>query len=264
MHLSRAHNECLVELVGVNIEERSKRTATNHVGTCIAIAQQARGNHVGNELLHRLPRIVFVAQSLHQRTVAHLPARAIFVESEAASQFGPAFCLVNRARIFAIRAQVGAVIVNVIAAIKLETVDGIIVHHAAQRVLQIVESSRIGEVEAGTLPVPPRNDGRISRGIAQQQPLFGQRTIFGTVGRDKRTDPQHHLEALPMQAVNHGARVGKAFAFEIEIAIITLPIIVDHQDAGGQIIVEQVAGIGQNVVLVLVVHQLYPRVVLWM
>ena len=67
-----------------------------------------------------------------------------------------------------------------------------------------------------------------------------------------------------MQAIDHDTRVGKAFAFEIEIAIITLPIIVDHQDAGGQTIVEQVASIGQNVVLILVVHQLYPRVVLRM
>ena len=67
-----------------------------------------------------------------------------------------------------------------------------------------------------------------------------------------------------MQAIDHGTRVGKAFAFEIEIAIITLPIIVNHQDAGGQTIGEQVASIGQNVVLILVVHQLYPRVVLRM
>ena len=66
-----------------------------------------------------------------------------------------------------------------------------------------------------------------------------------------------------MEPVGHCFWGGKLFGAEIKIAVVVLPIVVDHKYADGESMLYYVVGIFFYIRLVLVVHQFYPRVVLW-
>ena len=60
-----------------------------------------------------------------------------------------------------------------ITGIKLETIRPIFLLHAAQLLFQMFGSGRIAKVIAGTITVPPRNDGRFIR-----PPFFDQESFL--------------------------------------------------------------------------------------
>ena len=65
-----------------------------------------------------------------------------------------------------------------------------------------------------------------------------------------------------MEFVHHCLGVGETLCFKVEIAIVALPVVVNHQDSGGKAVVDNSVGITQDVLLILVVHQFNPCVVL--
>ena len=72
--LAGADDELLVDVRRRDAEERRELPAANHVWTGIRMPQEAGGRHARNEHLHSVPRIILIAQALHQRLAAELEA----------------------------------------------------------------------------------------------------------------------------------------------------------------------------------------------
>ena len=91
---------------------------------------------------------------------------------------------------------------------------------------------------------------------------LGQRAVDVRVRADEWADPDHHLEAEGVQLADHRLGIGEAAGVEIPLAVVFLPVVVDHQHAGRQSVVHDRVGVLEHVALVLVIHQFDPRVVL--
>ena len=67
-----------------------------------------------------------------------------------------------------------------------------------------------------------------------------------------------------MQAVYHSLGVVKLLASEIVVAIIPLPVIVNHKDACRKAVLKHMLGVVFDIRLILVIHQFNPGVILWL
>ena len=65
-----------------------------------------------------------------------------------------------------------------------------------------------------------------------------------------------------MELVYHTFGVGETLGLEGKIAVVALPIVVDHKHAGREPVIHDSVGVAKNVCLILVVHQLNPGVIL--
>ena len=262
VYLAGAHDELFVEFAGVDVEERGELSATNHVGAGIGIAQHAANSHVGDEHRYGVPRVVLVANTLHEGQSAGFPGGTEFVERVGEAQFGPAlreYVLVGILVVVVILAvgQDGDV-----AGIEFEPVDTIFLHALVEGLFQRFNSLGVGHVVAGAIPVPPVDHGGRTVFVFQQVAFGVEVAELRRVGRNKRRYPQHHLKAETVQLVGHGPGIGEFLGLELEVAIVALPVVVDHEDAFGESIVDDVVGILQNVFLILVIHELDPGIVL--
>ena len=70
--------------------------------------------------------------------------------------------------------------------------------------------------------------------IHEEGLFLGQRSVNVAVWADKRADPDHDLEAEGMKFVNHRLGIAETAGMERPLAIIFLPVVVDHQHAGGK------------------------------
>ena len=262
MYLRRPYDEGLVELVGRNAQEGCPLPATNHIGASISIAEHARRSHTRNERLHCRPRIIFVAKTLHERLSAHLPTCTVFVERERETYLRPRSGVVHVGGKRVESAYRCGGVTVVVARIELESIDTELGLHVAELCDEMCCSIGIGEVIAGGISIPPVEDSSASVGILQEVAFGGEVAVFRRVGRHKRTYPQHDAETEVMKFVHHGFRVGETLCLEVEIAVVALPVVVNHQDSGGEAVVDDGVCIAQDVLLILVVHQFYPCVVL--
>ena len=79
---------------------------------------------------------------------------------------------------------------------------------------------------------------------------------------DERANPEHHLETLGVQGADHGFRLGELLLPEFPLPVILLPVVVNHQHAGGKPVVPDGLGVFQDVGFVLIVLQFNPGVIL--
>ena len=150
-----------------------------------------------------------------------------------------------------------------ITGIKLETIRPIFLLHAAQLLFQMFGSGRIAKVIAGTITVPPRNDGRFIRPpFFDQESFLLKLTKLRAIRTDERANPEHDLESLSVQTINHSFRIRKTFGFKVEIAIIFLPVVIHHEHADRKIILQYMTRIFQDILLILVIHQFDPGIIL--
>ena len=82
------------------------------------------------------------------------------------------------------------------------------------------------------------------------------------VGGNKGTNPHHHLEPPLMQITNHSFWIVETICPKFPISIAPLPIVINHHDAGWVAIAQNSRRICTNILFVLIVDQLNPRVVL--
>ena len=112
------------------------------------------------------------------------------------------------------------------------------------------------------MAVPPPYHGSVFRVLRLYEiAFFLQVASQLAVGGHERTHPEHHLEAHGVQCVYHCLGIREAVRAEFPVAVIFLPVVVDHQYACGEPVVDDGMGVSQNVVLVLVVGKFYPAVV---
>ena len=74
--------------------------------------------------------------------------------------------------------------------------------------------------------------------------------------------PQHYLEAHAVKFIAHCLWIREPAGMEIPFAVVFLPGVVYHDDAGGEAVLKDSAGVIEYSFLVLVVHKFYPGVVL--
>ena len=65
-----------------------------------------------------------------------------------------------------------------------------------------------------------------------------------------------------MEFLHHSLRIRETVRTELEVAVVFLPVVVDHEDSGREAVVHNAVCILQDVCLILVVDELYPCVVL--
>ena len=150
----------------------------------------------------------------------------------------------------------------VITRIELEAVDTVLGLHIAQLRDEICCGIGVGKVVASGVAVPPVEDSGTAVRRLQEIAFGCQVAVFGRVGRHEGAYPKHNAEAEGVEFVHHGFGVGETLCLEVEIAVVTLPVVVNHQYTGGEAVVDDSMGVTEDVRLVLVVHQFDPCVVL--
>ena len=150
-----------------------------------------------------------------------------------------------------------------ITGVELETIRPVFLLHAAQLLFQMFSSSRITQVIAGTIAIPPRDDGRFICSLLLDQVFFLLKlTKLRAIRADERANPEHDLKSLLVQTIDHSFRIRKAFRFKVEIAIIFLPVIIHHEHTDWKIILQYMIRIFQDILLILVIHQFDPSIIL--
>ena len=82
MYLAGTHDQLLIELRLVYSQERGELASADHIRTGIGISQQTGSNHIRDQQADRIPRVIFITQTLNQRFTSHLPSGTIFVKRE--------------------------------------------------------------------------------------------------------------------------------------------------------------------------------------
>ena len=116
------------------------------------------------------------------------------------------------------------------------------------------------------------NDGGIGGGLPgcfgfrllhQEAFVLKQRPHqLGLVRADKRADPKHHFETHAVQFFHHLFGIRKPARVKIPQAVIFLPGVINHQDAGRETIGDDSAGVFEDILLVLIIIQFDPGVIL--
>ena len=106
------------------------------------------------------------------------------------------------------------------------------------------------------------DEGYIERPVQDEATLCEQLPVCGRVCGDKGAGPKHDLETIAVKPVAHSLRIGEAARIEHPCAVVKLPCVVNHHHAGRESVVFDGLGVGENVLLVLIVLQLDPGVVL--
>ena len=121
----------------------------------------------------------------------------------------------------------------------------------------------VSEVVASRVTVPPVEDSGAAMRVLQQITLGRKVAVLWRVWRHEWANPQHDLEAQCVEFVHHGFRVRKTLGFEIEIAVVALPVVVNHEYTRRETVINDSMCIAEDIGLVLVVHEFDPCVVLW-
>ncbi len=150
-----------------------------------------------------------------------------------------------------------------VSRVELEAVDAVVPLHFLKDVPKMGAGLRVAKVIACARTVPPVVDRRhIAAFPFGQVALPHQVSVLFAVSGHERTYPKHHLESHCVEFVHHPFGIGKPVRTELKIAVVLLPVVVDHQYASGEAVADNAPCVFQNVLLVLVVHQLDPCVVL--
>lgn len=134
-----------------------------------------------------------------------------------------------------------------------------------QRVKALFEPSGgpgVGEVQEHAVPVPPLFQKGFAVLPTEHVTPREKFTTEDAVGADIRADPQHQFEAHLVKRVRHAFRVGEALAVEGPITVIVHPVVVDHEDAGGEPLGEDLPGVLEHFLLARLVFHLDPGIVL--
>ena len=262
VHLCGTHDERLVELVGVDTEEGCPLSTTNHVGANIGIAQQARCGHTWDEGLHCFPAIVLIAKALYERLTAHLPASTVLVEWELQTDLCPRGGMIDCGSGLVVCEDRSRSIAVVVACVELIAIDAIVGLYLLEDTNEMRYSIGVGEVVASRIAVPPVEHSSAAMRVLQQIALGRKVAVLWRVGRHEWAYPQHNLEAQCVEFVHHGFRVEETLGFEVEVAIVALPIVVNHQYTRREAFINNRMCIAEDIGLVLVVHEFDPCVVL--
>lgn len=261
--------------LGVERRRRVRRkshpaAAADHVGAHERMAEKTARNHVGNELLDRAPAVALVAETLDDRLTAHLEAAAIFVERELEADLGVGLAHLGRSDV-----ALGDPFLLIglgVARIELPAVDAILLLKPGELTGEPRRAKRIREVDRSGLAVPPLRGDRLAVGGIDDETallalyarvLEAERhfAVAGRVHRDERTHPKHNLVAESVKLVAHLLGVGEATRIELPDSVAELPGVVDHDDAAdGEAVLADRLGVGENILLVLVVRKLNPRI----
>ena len=65
-----------------------------------------------------------------------------------------------------------------------------------------------------------------------------------------------------MELIDHALRIRESVRAELEVSVILLPVVVDHEDSGREAVVHDAVGIFQDILLVLIINELNPRIIL--
>ena len=87
-----------------------------------------------------------------------------------------------------------------------------------------------------------------------------EKPVGRRIHRYERTRPKQYLVAHRVQFGNHALGVAKASAVELPDAVIGLPRIVNHEDAGRNAVIQHRPGVCEDAFFVLIVSQFDPGV----
>ena len=149
-----------------------------------------------------------------------------------------------------------------IAGIEFETVDAVFLDQVSESLLKVLHGLRIGQVERGAVTVPPPADVGATALVLEEVALPVQQPKGLAVRAEVGTNPEHHLETLVVQRLHHAFGIGETPGMKLPHAVVLLPVVIDHQHAGGETVGQDVMGILANPVLTLIVDQLDPGIVL--
>ncbi|MNI50243.1 hypothetical protein D3C73_1048930 [compost metagenome] len=116
----------------------------------------------------------------------------------------------------------------------------------------------MGTIQHGAVAVPPFAERNLTFAVSQQKLRRLKLAEGQRIGADKRTDPQHHLEAQSMQLINHTPRLREAAGMKLPGPVRLMPVIVNHNDAGRHSACEHIPGILQDLLLGWLIEQLNP------
>ena len=196
MDLARAHDQALVEFVLVDVQEAAELTAADHVRTCIRMSEKSCSDHGRHEPYDSVPRVLLVAESLHERLAAHLPACAELVVREQQSQLCPKLSLLSIKRFAIIWHDVLCLVSLRVAGVELESVNTKFLLHLDEDRPVIFESLRVAEVIACAQTVPPVEDRRTRAvGSLHKVSLLAEPSELLAIRRNERAYPEHYLKS---------------------------------------------------------------------
>ena len=270
MHLRRTHKQLGIE--GRARQKRRPAAAAYHVRAHERMAEKPAGDHVRHELLEFAPLVALVVQALDHRLPLKAPCVAVFAHGIVQRIARIRKDLIAAGRAFRIGAVAMRIVVHA-AAVELEAVRAEVADEPVKLLLEPCAGVRMGEVEQCGIAVPPADGGRLAS--VHEEAAFcrialhvvwirapGDAAEGRQIHADPRTHPQDHLEAHRMELVHHSLRIAEARRLEPPIAISRLPCVVDHQHARRQTVIEHRLRIREDILLVLMVRKLNPRVVL--
>ena len=151
---------------------------------------------------------------------------------------------------------------TIVTRIKFEAINLINVLHLLQLRDKIIPCLRIRQIITGTITVPPVDHRCFSILPSQKVFLLLQFAKLRTISRNKRTNPQHHLETHCMQLFHHAFRRRETIRLKLEVPVILLPVIINHHYSTRKILFADLPCIIQHIRLVLIIHQFDPCIVL--
>ena len=244
------------------------RASAHEVRDNERIAELPGGDHVGDAAAHLAPLRVLVAQRLHERQPAHLPGLAALAERDLERH------RLERAR--QVRGLGHAVVGDVVAgrelarsaAVEEEALHAVVGHDAPHRIHAPLAAERRGRVPDGAVAVPPRYRHALvplavayQPGVLEDAVVRAEVAVRHRVHRHERREPQDHAEAEVVQLLHHPLRIPEAVAVEGPVAeVVRMPETVYLEHARLHAVGEEALRVLEDVVLVLVVVELHPRV----
>ncbi len=155
-----------------------------------------------------------------------------------------------------------------VTAIEFESVNTIDGDKLIQLPLEPSLARRIRQVQDRTETIPPKHNGGPRRVVSIKNPdrlaLFNMIEIKvfieGTIRRNIGTHPEHHLESIVMQCVDHGFRIVEPGFGKSPVAIVIRPSFIDHESSRRKTVIDDLFRVLQNILLILIVSQFNPRI----
>ena len=144
-----------------------------------------------------------------------------------------------------------------VSAVKLEPIHP----QPAQRFklgVQPAASRMRAEIHSSRKAIPPFGNKRASGFILQQKALLDRFTVGFAVRRHIGADPQHYLKAQAAQVPQHTRRIWETPFMELPVSITLCPAVVNHQNTRTEATVQNITGIAQYGLLILVKGQFDP------
>ena len=250
-------------LVRLPPQEGFKTATANHVRAAETVPHEALRHHFRNELGKVFPGVGLVVKALDDGFPGIAPTGAELVVGVLPCQLHEERALLPAGNRTTRGNGIGRIVFEV-GGVELEAVHSVSICKAGELTVEPFRRLCIGKVKNCRCSVPPAHRIRAAAVRRHQEAI--ERIDFPAnlvlVHAHEGTYPEHDLEAHPVQLVTHCLRVREPCRMEVPLTVILLPGIVNHDDAGGKAVCQDAPGIFQNTFLVLVVHELYPCVVL--